>query len=65
MFPDNLLACYSLFFPKKTDFVISSCSLFQEATSLGVIPRGSFKDGPIVVDARKFQIHIVEVRFFF
>ncbi|KAH7687016.1 Tetratricopeptide-like helical domain-containing protein [Dioscorea alata] len=39
-----------------------SFSVLEEATSLGVIPRASFKDGPIVVDARKFQIHIVEVQ---
>ena len=52
------------FSPKEKEFAISSCSLFQEATSLGMVPRVSFKDSPIVVDARKLQIHIVEVRLF-
>lgn len=34
---------------------------FQEAASLGVIPLVSFKDSPIVVDVRNFQIHTAEV----
>ncbi|XP_020262780.1 pentatricopeptide repeat-containing protein MRL1, chloroplastic isoform X2 [Asparagus officinalis] len=38
-----------------------SFSVLEEAASLGVIPRVSFKDNPIVVDARKLLIHTVEV----
>ncbi|CAA3010603.1 pentatricopeptide repeat-containing MRL1, chloroplastic [Olea europaea subsp. europaea] len=36
-------------------------SLLEEAASLGVIPLVSFKDSPIVVDVRNFQIHTAEV----
>ncbi|KAL5715047.1 hypothetical protein ACHQM5_016931 [Ranunculus cassubicifolius] len=36
-------------------------SLLMEATSHGILPSVSFKDSPIVVDARNMQIHTVEV----
>lgn len=36
-------------------------SILEEAASLGVVSRVSFKESPIVVDARKLQMHIVEV----
>ncbi|GFZ00402.1 pentatricopeptide repeat (PPR) superfamily protein [Actinidia rufa] len=36
-------------------------SLFEEAASLGIVPCVSFKESPIVVDARKLQIHTAEV----
>lgn len=36
-------------------------SVLEEAVSLGVIPRASFKENPIVIDARKLLIHTVEV----
>lgn len=36
-------------------------SVLEEAASLGVMPRVSLKDSPIVVDARKLLIHTVEV----
>lgn len=36
-------------------------SVLEEAASLGVIQHVSFKDSPIVVDARKLLIHTVEV----
>ncbi|GER50302.1 pentatricopeptide repeat-containing protein [Striga asiatica] len=36
-------------------------SIVEEAASLGVIPFVSFKDTPIVVDARNFQVHTAEV----
>ncbi|KAL2512379.1 Pentatricopeptide repeat-containing protein MRL1 [Abeliophyllum distichum] len=36
-------------------------SLLEEAASLGVIPLISFKEIPIVVDVRNFQIHTAEV----
>ncbi|KAF5727843.1 putative Pentatricopeptide repeat-containing protein [Tripterygium wilfordii] len=38
-------------------------SLLEEAASLGIVPFVSFKDSPIVVDARKLQIHTAEVYF--
>ncbi|CAK7329569.1 unnamed protein product [Dovyalis caffra] len=38
-------------------------SLLEEAASLGIIPLVSFKESPIVVDAKKLQIHIAEVYF--
>ncbi|KAF8405356.1 hypothetical protein HHK36_010260 [Tetracentron sinense] len=38
-----------------------SFSLLEEAASLGVVPCVSFKESPIVVDARKFLIHTAEV----
>ncbi|XP_052185351.1 pentatricopeptide repeat-containing protein MRL1, chloroplastic isoform X2 [Diospyros lotus] len=36
-------------------------SLFEEAASLGIVPCVSFKKSPIVIDARKLQIHTAEV----
>ncbi|GAV60291.1 PPR domain-containing protein/PPR_2 domain-containing protein/PPR_3 domain-containing protein [Cephalotus follicularis] len=36
-------------------------STVQEAASLGIVPCVSFKGSPIVVDARKLQIHTAEV----
>lgn len=36
-------------------------SLLEEAASLGVIPLVSFKESPIVMDVRNFQIHTAEV----
>lgn len=33
----------------------------QEASSLGVVPCVSFKESPLLIDARKLQIHTVEV----
>lgn len=36
-------------------------SILEEAASLGVVPRPSIKDNPIVVDARKLNIHTIEV----
>ncbi|KAK3195318.1 hypothetical protein Dsin_026628 [Dipteronia sinensis] len=36
-------------------------SLLEEAASLGIVPIVSFKGSPIIVDARKLQIHIAEV----
>ncbi|KAK8944396.1 Pentatricopeptide repeat-containing protein [Platanthera zijinensis] len=38
-----------------------SFSVLEEAASLGVVPRVSFKESPIVLDARKLLIHTVEV----
>ncbi|XP_020088204.1 pentatricopeptide repeat-containing protein MRL1, chloroplastic [Ananas comosus] len=38
-----------------------SFSILEEAASFGVVPRLSFKESPIVVDARKLQLHTVEV----
>ncbi|KAK9136447.1 hypothetical protein Syun_015777 [Stephania yunnanensis] len=38
-----------------------SFSLLEEAASLGIVSCVSFKRSPIVVDARKFQVHAVEV----
>ncbi|CAN6463582.1 unnamed protein product [Victoria cruziana] len=38
-----------------------SVSVLEEAASLGVVPCVSFKGGPITVDARELQVHIVEV----
>nr|XP_010920272.1 pentatricopeptide repeat-containing protein MRL1, chloroplastic isoform X2 [Elaeis guineensis] len=38
-----------------------SFSILEEAASLGVVSRFSFKESPIVVDARKLEIHAVEV----
>ncbi|XP_043711552.1 pentatricopeptide repeat-containing protein MRL1, chloroplastic isoform X3 [Telopea speciosissima] len=38
-----------------------SFSLFEEAASLGVVPCVSFKESPIVVDARNLQIHAAKV----
>ncbi|KAJ8468025.1 hypothetical protein OPV22_030577 [Ensete ventricosum] len=42
------------------EYDIRSFSILEEATSLGVIPRATMKDNP-VVDARKLQIHTAEV----
>ncbi|KAA8536028.1 hypothetical protein F0562_028506 [Nyssa sinensis] len=36
-------------------------SLLEEAASLGIVPCVSFKESPIVVDARKLPIHTAEV----
>ncbi|KAJ0009980.1 hypothetical protein Pint_34842 [Pistacia integerrima] len=36
-------------------------SLLEEAASLGIVPCVSFKESPIVVDAKKLQIHTAEV----
>ncbi|KAM7257401.1 hypothetical protein ACFE04_013142 [Oxalis oulophora] len=36
-------------------------SLLEEASSLGIVPGVSFKGSPIVVDARKLQVHTAEV----
>ncbi|CAL5402224.1 unnamed protein product [Camellia sinensis] len=36
-------------------------SLLEEAASLGIVPSVSFKESPIVVDARKLPIHTAEV----
>ncbi|KAJ8764976.1 hypothetical protein K2173_010443 [Erythroxylum novogranatense] len=36
-------------------------SLLEEAASLGIVPCVSFKESPIVVDAKKLQVHIAEV----
>ncbi|URE22484.1 PPR repeat [Musa troglodytarum] len=41
------------------EYDIRSFSILEEATSLGVIPR-TMKDNPVVVDARKLQIHTAE-----
>ncbi|XP_038973233.1 pentatricopeptide repeat-containing protein MRL1, chloroplastic isoform X4 [Phoenix dactylifera] len=38
-----------------------SFSILEEAASLGVVSRVSFKESPILVDARKLEIHTVEV----
>uniref|UniRef100_A0A1D1ZJV0 Pentatricopeptide repeat-containing protein At4g34830, chloroplastic n=1 Tax=Anthurium amnicola TaxID=1678845 RepID=A0A1D1ZJV0_9ARAE len=38
-----------------------SFSILEEASSLGVVPCVSFKESPIVIDARKLQIHTAEV----
>ncbi|OVA18590.1 Pentatricopeptide repeat [Macleaya cordata] len=38
-----------------------SFSLLEEAASLGVVPCVSFKESPIVVDARKLHVHTAEV----
>ncbi|XP_042507893.1 pentatricopeptide repeat-containing protein MRL1, chloroplastic isoform X2 [Macadamia integrifolia] len=38
-----------------------SFSLFEEAASLGVVPLVSFKESPIVVDARNLPIHAAKV----
>ncbi|XP_078448324.1 pentatricopeptide repeat (PPR) superfamily protein isoform X2 [Wolffia australiana] len=38
-----------------------SFSILEEASSLGVVPCLTFKEGPLLVDARKLQIHTVEV----
>ncbi|XP_042419355.1 pentatricopeptide repeat-containing protein MRL1, chloroplastic-like isoform X3 [Zingiber officinale] len=43
------------------EYDIRSFSILEEATSLGLIPRVSMKDNPLIVDARKLQIHTVEV----
>ncbi|CAK7350817.1 unnamed protein product [Dovyalis caffra] len=40
--------------------ILSALSLLEEAASLGIIPCVSFKESPIVVDAKKLQIHIAE-----
>ncbi|XP_065865930.1 pentatricopeptide repeat-containing protein MRL1, chloroplastic isoform X2 [Euphorbia lathyris] len=36
-------------------------SLLEEAASLGTVPSVSFKQSPIVIDAKSLQIHIAEV----
>ncbi|KAG9443087.1 hypothetical protein H6P81_018941 [Aristolochia fimbriata] len=36
-------------------------SLLEEAASLGIVPQTSFKESPIVFDARKLQIHTAKV----
>ncbi|XP_068640570.1 pentatricopeptide repeat-containing protein MRL1, chloroplastic isoform X2 [Aristolochia californica] len=36
-------------------------SLLEEAASLGIVPHTSFKESPIVFDARKLQIHTAKV----
>ncbi|KAK6916660.1 Pentacotripeptide-repeat region of PRORP [Dillenia turbinata] len=36
-------------------------SLFEGAASLGIVPSVSFKDGPIVIDARQLHIYTAEV----
>ncbi|XP_057963761.1 pentatricopeptide repeat-containing protein MRL1, chloroplastic [Malania oleifera] len=36
-------------------------SLLEEAASLGIVPCVSLKESPIVIDARKLQIHTAEV----
>lgn len=36
-------------------------AIFEEASSLGVVPSVSLKDGPVVVDARNLQLHTAEV----
>ncbi|ONH92147.1 hypothetical protein PRUPE_8G158300 [Prunus persica] len=36
-------------------------SLLEEAASLGIVPCVSFKASPVVVDARKLQLHTAEV----
>lgn len=33
----------------------------KEAASLGIVPCVSFKASPVVVDARKLQLHTAEV----
>ncbi|KAJ4965436.1 hypothetical protein NE237_017285 [Protea cynaroides] len=38
-----------------------SFSLFEEAASLGVVPCVSFKEIPIIIDARNLQIHAAKV----
>ncbi|KAJ4716706.1 putative Pentatricopeptide repeat-containing protein [Melia azedarach] len=38
-------------------------SLLQEAASLGIVPCVSFKESPVVVDARKLEVHIAKVYF--
>ncbi|KAK1305429.1 Pentatricopeptide repeat-containing protein [Acorus calamus] len=36
-------------------------AIYEEAASLGTIPSVSLKESPIIIDARKLQIHIAEV----
>ncbi|MQL78945.1 hypothetical protein Taro_011369, partial [Colocasia esculenta] len=38
-----------------------SFSILEEASSLDVVPCVSFKEGPIVIDARKLHLHTLEV----
>ncbi|KAF9684442.1 hypothetical protein SADUNF_Sadunf04G0118700 [Salix dunnii] len=38
-------------------------SLLEEAASLGIVPCVSFKESPIVIDAKQLKIHIAEVYF--
>ncbi|CAA6655940.1 unnamed protein product [Spirodela intermedia] len=40
-----------------------SFSILEEASSLGVVPCVSFKESPLLIDARKLQIHIVELEY--
>ncbi|CAA7391337.1 unnamed protein product [Spirodela intermedia] len=40
-----------------------SFSILEEASSLGVVPCVSFKESPLLIDARKLQIHIVEFEY--
>ncbi|KAH9605487.1 hypothetical protein KSS87_011863 [Heliosperma pusillum] len=43
------------------EYDLRAFSLFEEAASLGIVPCVSFKESPIIVDARDFHAHIAKV----
>ncbi|KAL8151364.1 hypothetical protein V2J09_021172 [Rumex salicifolius] len=43
------------------EYDLRAFSLLEEAASLGIVPSVSFRGNPIVVDARKWHIHVGEV----